>query len=43
MLANRTFQIVWIRKDKPKALNGDVKPDKIIMYKGEELKVSIGD
>jgi len=41
MLANRTFQIVWISKNKPKALNGDVKPDKTIIYKGEELKVSI--
>ncbi len=39
MLNTRTFQIVWVSKDKPKALNSETKPDNIITYNGEEVKI----
>jgi alpha-D-xyloside xylohydrolase len=43
MLADRTFQIVWINKNKPAPLNSEIKPDKIITYNGEELKLTLGN
>jgi alpha-D-xyloside xylohydrolase len=36
MLAKRTFNIVWITKDKPVALNFDVS-EKSVLYKGDEV------
>jgi alpha-D-xyloside xylohydrolase len=39
MLAERSFQIVWITKDKKCNLDFSSKPDAVISYNGEEQKV----
>lgn len=41
MLANRTFNIVWIKKNKPKDLNFETKPDALISYKRDEMTIKM--
>jgi alpha-D-xyloside xylohydrolase len=41
MLNERTFEIVWIRKNKPVGLNFDTKPDATIMYDGRKQTVEM--
>ena len=41
MLKERTFQIVWIKKDQPKSFNLKQKPDATIKYSGKRISVSI--
>ena len=40
MLAKRIFNIVWITRNKPVALNFDAK-NKSVVYKGDEVKVEM--
>lgn len=40
MLLNRTFRIVWIRKDKPKKLDFLAAPDKTIIYTGKAVTIA---
>jgi alpha-D-xyloside xylohydrolase len=39
MLANRTFRIVWVTKEKPKAWNTDAPADKIVSYNGSRISI----
>jgi alpha-D-xyloside xylohydrolase len=39
MLVEKTFEIVWVQKDKPVAFNLEASPDKIVTYNGNELIV----
>ncbi len=41
MLANRTFHIVWITKDKPRYLDFDAAPDAVVRYTGKKLTVTM--
>ena len=41
MLANRTFNIKWIDKNKPTGLNFDSRPDATLSYKGEEMTIKM--
>jgi alpha-D-xyloside xylohydrolase len=39
MLKERTFRIVWISKEKPRAFEPDGKADQVIKYKGKKITV----
>jgi alpha-D-xyloside xylohydrolase len=41
MLKSRTFEIVWITEDKPRALDFKIKADKVVTYTGEEISIVI--
>ena len=41
MLKSRTFEIVWITKDKPNSLDFKIKADKIIKYEGEQISIEM--
>lgn len=40
MLKSRTFNIVWVAKNKPVAFDLNMKPDAAITYEGKQLEVS---
>ncbi len=41
MLAKRTFRVVWISKDKPRAFDADTTPDQVIRYMGKKATVTM--
>lgn len=41
MLKKRTFKIVWITKDSEKALDFDIKANKVVKYKGKKVVVKM--
>ncbi|MBN1155316.1 DUF4968 domain-containing protein [candidate division KSB1 bacterium] len=41
MLSTRTFEIVWVREDKPSGLDFTVEPDAVVKYDGAELVVEM--
>ncbi|PRY10720.1 alpha-D-xyloside xylohydrolase [Pontibacter ummariensis] len=41
MLQNRTFNVLYVRPDKPRALQLDAKPDKVISYSGKATSVKL--
>ena len=41
MLLNRIFNIVWINKNKPVALDFDIKPNAVLKYNGNEVSVKM--
>ncbi len=41
MLEERTFNIVWISKDKPLAFDYDIVPDKKVKYNGQEQVITM--
>lgn len=43
MLKSRTFEIVWITKDRPLGLDFNIKADKIIDYNGEQVSIEMNN
>jgi alpha-D-xyloside xylohydrolase len=40
MLKSRTFNIIWISKDKPFAFNPEARPHAVISYNGKEIIIT---
>lgn len=41
MLEKRTFEVLWISKDKKSGMDFNVKPDEVVQYDGSEITVSL--
>lgn len=39
MLNKRTFEVVWVRADTPRAFDLEGRPDEIVVYRGSELTI----
>jgi len=42
MLASRTFEVVWVSKDRPVGFSFEPKPDRSVRYDGAAMEVKPG-